>query len=101
MQVLVLQIYQAAGKGRRTTCPQPSDLCPSTLLFALGPEALKLFVARRQPSWPTWTWRWKGRSASPTPLERNPEPLGDASVNYIITVTRTGGSVPLRTTGAV
>ena len=46
MQVLVLQIYQAAGKGRRTTRPQPSDLCPSTLLFALGPEALKLFVAR-------------------------------------------------------
>ena len=46
MQILVLRIYQAAGKGRRTTRPQPSDLCPSTLLFALGPEALKLFVAR-------------------------------------------------------
>jgi hypothetical protein len=63
MQISVLRIYRAAEKGRRTARPQPSDLCLSTLLFALGPEALKLFVARepleRSMSACSQCWRLK------------------------------------------
>ena len=61
MQVLVPRIYHAAGKGRRTARPRPSTLCPDTLLFALGPEALTLFVAGEplEGSVSAWSQCWR------------------------------------------